>query len=107
MKDTGVEDNRKTAESVYSLYRTRIKELTDKATAGDKDAAVMVLHELANQEHVLRLLGYMTSDYGNLVKWKKPNKKEQELNDLTLKAAKGDADAAIKLMQLMCGQPQS
>lgn len=91
--------NRAIALTTLRIFRKGIRETTLQARCGSRLATHRVMSEMIAQNVVLKALGYATDDEGKLVRYeKRPIHPETAL---ALKAIKGDAKAALKLLKMM------
>ena len=93
--------DRDAAKSVERLYRRKLKALVTKATNGDAKSSLKLMEEMGNRDWALRRLGYEIEDGGRLVKWRVRTEKEIQINMLTMRAASGDVEAAMELLEFM------
>lgn len=93
--------NQEQAEILVEAFKKLKHETRLWARAGDKDAANSLLKQMAAENLLLKSLGYMLGDGGRLVKYKSPTGAEAEQVYWALEAAKGNTQAAERLLNLM------
>ena len=93
--------NQEQAEILIDAFKRLKHETRLWARSGDKEAARDLLKQMAAENLLLRSLGFALDDDGKLIKHKDLSMAEQERVGLALEAARGNTQAAERLLNLI------
>lgn len=97
--------NQEQAEILVEAFKKLKHETRLWARAGDKGAARDLLKQVAAENLLLRSLGFALDDDDKLIKYEDLSMAEQEKVWLALEAARGNVQAAERLLNLMSKFP--
>ncbi len=89
-------ENKQIAELTNKAFNLLLDKTTSEASRGSNKAALDVLRQMTARNLALRALGYYLTDSGELTTKRPP---ADPLVELARRAAKGDTDAAERLLE--------